>query len=81
MRKNKNLFDWYMKSLRDGADLTFDEAAAVLKISPQEIKNWETGKSFPSKDLWEKLAVTYKVSLQELSEIIEIERALREDKR
>ena len=81
MTKDKNLFGNYIKALREGADLTLDEAALALKISTKEIQNWETKQNLPNQDLWEKLAVAYKVSLQELSEIIEIERSSREDKR
>ncbi len=79
MKKDKNIFVEYIKSLRMSAGLTRQEAAALICISPDTICEWELGQILPSIENSEKIATAYKISAHELREILEIEAEIQKE--
>lgn len=55
-----------LKTLRKGEDLTQEEAAEMLGVSPQSVSKWERGDSLPDITLLPALANLYKVSVDTL---------------
>ena len=55
-----------LRSLRKGKDLTQEEAAEILGVSPQSVSKWERGETLPDITLLPVLANLFKVSIDEL---------------
>ena len=55
-----------LKSLRKGKDLTQEDAADMLGVSPQSVSKWERGETLPDITLLPALANLYKVSVDTL---------------
>ena len=55
-----------LKSLRKGKDLTQEEAAEMLSVSPQSVSKWERGDTLPDITLLPALANLYKVTVDAL---------------
>jgi len=55
-----------LKILRKGKDLTQEEAAEMLGVSPQSVSKWERGDTYPDITLLPALANLYKISLDAL---------------
>jgi transcriptional regulator with XRE-family HTH domain len=55
-----------LRTLRKGKDLTQEEVAEMLSVSPQSVSKWERGDTLPDITLLPALANLYKVSLDAL---------------
>ncbi|MCL2013861.1 MAG: helix-turn-helix domain-containing protein, partial [Oscillospiraceae bacterium] len=55
-----------LKALRKKKDLTQEEAAEILGVSPQSVSKWERGDTMPDITLLPALANLYKVSVDTL---------------
>jgi len=55
-----------LKRLRKSWDLTQEEAAAILGVSPQSVSKWERGDTYPDITLLPALANLYKISVDAL---------------
>jgi transcriptional regulator with XRE-family HTH domain len=55
-----------LKALRKSKDLTQEEAAEMLSVSPQSVSKWERGENLPDITLLPALANLYKVSVDAL---------------
>ena len=55
-----------LRTLRKGKDLTQEEVAEMLSVSPQSVSKWERGDTLPDITLLPALANLYKVSLDSL---------------
>ena len=55
-----------LKSLRKEKELTQEEAAEILGVSPQSVSKWERGDSYPDITLLPTLANLYKTSIDSL---------------
>jgi len=77
LRREKNLFGRYLKSLREEAGLSIGEVADKLSTSQEIVIEWENGASLPGDEFLEGLVCLYRISPREFREIIEIEKELR----
>ena len=55
-----------IRELRRAGNLTQEQLAASLNISPQAVSKWEMGASYPDMTMIPTLAAFFKVSLDEL---------------
>jgi transcriptional regulator with XRE-family HTH domain len=55
-----------LKNLRKGKDLTQEEVAEILSVSPQSVSKWERGDTLPDITLLPALANLYKVTVDAL---------------
>ncbi|MCL2498190.1 MAG: helix-turn-helix domain-containing protein, partial [Symbiobacteriaceae bacterium] len=55
-----------LKNLRKGKDLTQEEVAEMLSVSPQSVSKWERGDTLPDITLLPALANLYKVTVDAL---------------
>jgi transcriptional regulator with XRE-family HTH domain len=55
-----------LKSLRKGKDLTQEEVAEILGVSPQSVSKWERGDTYPDITLLPALANYYETSVDAL---------------
>jgi transcriptional regulator with XRE-family HTH domain len=55
-----------LRKLRKGKDLTQEEAAEILNVSPQSVSKWERGETLPDITLLPSLANLYKVTVDTL---------------
>jgi len=55
-----------LKSLRKNADLTQDEIAEMLGVSPQSVSKWERGDTYPDITLLPSIANIFKISVDAL---------------
>ena len=55
-----------LKSLRKSKDLTQEEVAEILSVSPQSVSKWERGETLPDITLLPSLANLYKVTVDTL---------------
>ena len=61
----------FLKSKREGAGLSQGQVAKKLKYtSPQFVSNWERGVSYPPIKILKVLSLMYRVSTDELFELI-----------
>ena len=73
--KVKNLFADYILCLRQEQKLNQKFIADLLEIKIKDLENWESGYTYPSKKMIEKLALLYEVEASELLKIIKIEKS------
>ena len=55
-----------IKALRKNKNITQDELAEVLNISPQSVSKWETGNSIPDVELLPIIARYFGITMDEL---------------
>ena len=55
-----------LRSLRKGMELTQEEIAEILCVSPQSVSKWERGDTFPDITLLPALANLFKTSIDAL---------------
>jgi transcriptional regulator with XRE-family HTH domain len=55
-----------LKALRKGKDMTQEDVAEILSVSPQSVSKWERGDTFPDITLLPALANLYKTSVDAL---------------
>lgn len=69
-----------IKRIRRERDLTQEEVAAHLGISPQSISKWERGEGYPDITVLPVLANYFCVSVDELLDVSEIEKKEKYDR-
>ncbi|WKD48563.1 helix-turn-helix domain-containing protein [Microbulbifer spongiae] len=64
-------FGVYLRSLREKTGWTQPEAAEKIEIEQSYLSKLETGKCFPSEDIFSKLSSVYHIDAQQMSETID----------
>lgn len=64
-------FGVYIRSLREKLGWTQPEAAEKIEIEQSYLSKLETGKCFPSEDIFSRLSYVYRIDAQKMSEIID----------
>ena len=64
-------FGVYIRSLREKLGWTQPEAAEKIEIEQSYLSKLETGKCFPSEDIFSRLSSVYRIDAQKMSEIID----------
>ena len=59
----------YLKESREKCKLTQTKAAKLIGTSSNTIQNWEYGKSYPERALWENLISTYELDIDKFNNL------------
>jgi transcriptional regulator with XRE-family HTH domain len=64
-------FGDYLRKCREAISLTQPEAAKKIEIEQSYLSKLETGKSYPSDDIYKRLVDAYNINTQELYELVD----------
>ncbi|WP_196140182.1 helix-turn-helix domain-containing protein [Aliikangiella sp. G2MR2-5] len=70
-------FGDYLRNCRDKLEWTQPEAASKIEIEQSYLSKLETGKSYPSEEIFDKLVEVYQIKIEELYEKISSEELVR----
>lgn len=73
MKTTKELLGSRIKELRKAKKLTQEELAELIGVEPQHMSRLEIGKSYPSLDRLEKMAIALDVQLRDFFEYMHLE--------
>lgn len=73
MKNTKELLGARIKELRKGRKLSQEELAELIGIEPRHMSRIEVGKSYPSLDRLERIAIALNVDLRDFFDFVHLE--------